>query len=433
MKYPSPRRLSAAVLAGAIAFTGLGLAPAAMAAPAAEAASYSETITANVATDSGTGYGVESIYYSIDAYAGADYVLSGDNVYHEAGTSASDLRAYTFSVKLTDQPQVITQLIAKHKDNLAGADKLIQLENPLIVPAYQPWPPSVLTDEIVMPEIVMGVDSKGYTTFAYDASEIGTTSADLEREQLYLEAWIDGEKYARLEDGAAYRCDGPDSIFDGKKVELRALFASKTDGTARHNSVIVDCPANIPLSLKLGQEATSVKPGETVAFTIEEMEGTYGKDAKIAWSVDGRTVDGATGMTFQTPGTSFTAVQATVTIEDREGETLTRTIGWANPTPTPIPGEVEDKDPDTDKPGTDTNPDTGDKPDTGKTADDDDSPLKAECEGLCDGGGSPAPDGGKDIVDKFVDLVKPQAKPLTGQKKPADRITAPRVMSTLSR
>lgn len=447
------RRLSAAVLASAIAFTSLGLASPAFAAPGAsapgvEAASYAETLTANVISSSGTGYGVESIFYTLDAYAGDDHILTGENVFHAAGDDANHSRAFSFNVKLTDQPQVITQLVAKHKDNLAGADRLVQLVSPLVVPAYQPWPPSVLTDEIVMPEIKLGVDEKGYTTFSYDASEIGTTSPDLEREYLHLGAWIGGEKFSQLSDEQVYRCDEPGSIFDGAKVELRAMYTSKTDGTARHNSVIVDCPASIPLALKLGQETTAVKPGETVAFTIDEVAGTYGlKDPVISWSVDGKTVEGATGLSFQAPDTAFTAIQASVKIEDRGGEKLTRTVGWANPTPGTGGGTDE---PDTEKPGTKPEtPDTG-KPDTGKPdtgvdidkddkpgkpdtgdnvdKDDSDSPFKSECEGLCDRGDGPSkPADDKDIIDAVV-----SKKPLTGFKKPRSvGIDNPRVMSSL--
>lgn len=416
MKTTFPRRLSAAVLAGTIAFTGLGLAAPAMAAPAPPAvgaSSFAETITASIASDSGFGYGVEEVHYVLDVDPGPDFVLEGSGIYHPI---TSDTKSQTFSVKLGDQPQVITELVAKHKDGLAGADKRVILAEPLIVGAFTPWPASVLDDRITMPDFVMGQDDFGYTTVTIDG-ESGTSTTDLERARPQLELLIDGVHHGDWPDGFTFTCDGPDSLYDGKTLEFRAHYKLKADQTARHNSVFVACPASIPLKLELSQSTTSVKPGEEVTFEVTNLEGTYGKEASIVWLVDGKPVE-SDGLTrFNAPESNFSMIQAEVTATDRAGKTLVKKVGWANATP-----DVEV--PDTEKPvgkPDGGNPDAGDKPGAGvdiDISDDDDSPYKSECEGLCDRGDKDD-QGGK--PDLGVGIVKP--KPLT---------STPGVMSDLS-
>lgn len=452
MKNSFPRRLSAAVLAGTIAFTGLGLAAPAMAAPtppAVGATSFAETITASIASDSGYGYAVEEVHFSLDTDPGPDFVLEGSGIYHQI---TSESKSWSFTVKLGDQPQVITELVAKHKDGLVGADKRIVLAEPLVIGAFTPWPASVLDSRITMPDFVLGQDSFGYTTVTIDG-EHGTSTADLERARPQLEMLIDGEHHGDWPDGSSFTCDGPDSLYDGKTLEFRAHYKLKSDQTARHGAVFVDCPASIPLKLELSQSTTSVKRGEEVTFEITNLEGTYGKEASIVWLVDGKEVESDGLTSFNAPESSFSMVQAQVTATDRAGKTLVKKVGWANAMPDVEVPDVEVPDtetPDVEKPGgnpDDGQPDAGDKPDSGEPdagkpdtggkpdaggnpdtgdkpgvdidiSDDDDTPYKSECEGLCDRGDKDD-QGGK--PDLGVGIVKP--KPLT---------STPGVMSDLS-
>lgn len=363
MKNIAHRRLSAAVLAGAIALSGFGFAAPAQAAEIT-AASYLETLTASTPEVTGMGYGQTYVAYFLDVNPGSDYTIVGKNISTSIG--GIQLSSSAFLVTLTDQPQIITHLAAKHKDGLVGADKLIQLENPLIVPAYMEWPAPVLDSRIVMPEIKMAIDAQGYTTFEYDKAEIGTSSADLERVTPYLEVWADGVNYGDFGSVGPVRCDELDHVFDGKDLTFKAGFKLKADDTARYNEVTVSCPAFIPLAMKLSQNATTASPGDTVTVTVDELEGTYGKAATIAWKVDGKTVDGV-GNAFIAPE-KFTTIEALVTGTDREGETLTKKVGWAHftakppvtdPATDPTTKPVDTTDPVTDpttKPVDDTEP-----------------------------------------------------------------------------
>lgn len=445
------RRMAAAVLAGGLVFSVA--APAVNAAPVpAEAVSeipagdFAQHIQVELAQDLvQPGFGETELPVSLDVNLGSDYVLTGDPSWFVQDPRPV-WQGTDFKIKLGDQPQVVKYLVAKHTSGLVGSDILIELTDAIVAPAYLPWPDSITDSALKNPTLTAGVNDKGFFEITYPAGEQPTTtSADFQRIEESLQVLVDGvEQHWRLQRGDSFICDEAGSDYAGKVVEFRSNWEFKDDFTARHASTMISCPAFEALSLKLTQESTSTKAGEAVTVGIEHT-GTYGKAPVISWKLDGKVVAGETGESFTVPDDFKGTVHATVTVEDRDGQQITRTIGWmeakpidpvdpepTDPTdpvdPAPVDPVIPDeKDPDESKkpvaPGTKPDPKPikpgpDSKPSVDTDDDDDQNPIKSECEGLCDGAiGDPKPvkPSPKPVGPVITDWIKPTLKPISGQ------------------
>ena len=463
------RILAAAVIIG---FSATTAAPAVMAAPISAQAealppgvSIGRTITTNIEPGEAPGYGETFASYTVEGLLGeldSTYTLTSslDTVHHRSNGLYGH---FTFEVTLTDQPQEITQLVAKHKDNLVGGDILIELETPLVVPAYKEWPAPQFDDRLTMPEIKVTKDADGFQIFSFDTmNDARTTSDELEvsgpGDRLDIYDAATGDFLSQILPGTPKVCDSSDSIYAGKELSIRSSYRSKIDLTERYGEVKISCDAYIPLALTLTQEKATAKAGDQLKVGIE-AEGTYGHEPTVVWTVDGKKVD-AEGDTFTAPD-DFTTIHATVTAANREGQTIEKFVGWGQPIEKPkpvdpvdpvdpdpvdpdtkpvdpvIPDEKDPVDPDV-KPAPKPQPDS--KPSVDKDGDKD--PVKAECEGLCDGAiddpkpVKPADKMGPVIEDWFKPIQPNSSQPGTGIKprlvKPKAPTSTPGVMDSLS-
>lgn len=402
------RILAAAVLIGFSATTTT--APAVIAAPISAQAealppgvSIGRTITTNIEPTAAPGYGETFASYTVEGLLGeldSTYSLTSSlaTVHHRNNNLYS---YFTFEVTLTDQPQEITQLVAKHKDNLVGGDILIELETPLVVPAYKGWPAPQFDDRLEMPEIKVTKDANRFQIFDfYTMNDVRTTSDELEvsgpGDRLDIFDAATGEFLGQIFPGTPEVCDSSDSIYAGKELSIRSSYRSKIDLTERYGEVKISCDAYIPLTLTLTQEKATAKAGDQLKVGIE-AEGTYGHEPTMVWTVDGKKVD-AEGDTFTAPA-DFTTIHATVTATNREGQTIEKFVGWGQPVEKPKPVDPVDPDP---------------APVDPKPTDPDTKPV--------DPGMKPAPKpqpgpDTKPIVDKDKP-AKPTAKPVQPAAKP---------------